>query len=645
MIRIKARDIFNMNREDVWAIKMGKYLVEYEDGVEIEENKKAIIFNRYCWELIKMYPDTPIIKECDVSSYLGVNSFNIKTTTQLLEGIFNHTCFHNKLFYYKDKNNLLERVYQVRSLIANEIVHRVSNHVATIDATDIVTLINSKEVKEIHSKLEPLPLSVERTYKRLKDYVSTQGFDDNFLAAFKSGTINDNQAYQGIGPRGFVTDLDRTVFKRPIVNGFMRGMGSLYEMMTESLTASKSLSSSEKSIKTSEYGSRRIQLSTMSVLSPTNQDCGSTDYVELVVTESYLKNLSGKWYIVNEGDKLKYIKGDETHLLDKSIKIRSGLTCRHPDPSRICTRCLGRISENFPENSNLGYTSTAYLMEKITQTLLSFKHLIQSVRASRIILTSGASKYFIVGGEGDDIYLSPDVDFTNLSLMLPSKKLSKLTDALNMTSRGVSVNRIGDLEYVWIKDTSNADLSPPKQVNVSYMDRLANISRDLLKHIRTSNYVVDVKGNYIIPLDKFNRNLPFLTIPLKESSLISFSNKVVSKIELTNRKNKDTIFEHFFDLCDLIYKQFNCPMTLLEIIIYGTSSFNPKEEDFRLGRNSPNMRQTNRTNLFMHRSISSFLAYEKQMSSIAAYPDVIFSDKHRPTHPLDTLFVPQYLIK
>src|SRR5690606_1022752 len=122
--------------------------------------------------------------------------------------------------------------------------------------------------------------------------------------------------------------------------GFIRGMGNLYELMTESLTAAKSLNANDAHIKTSEYASRRIQLLTMTVTNVVTGDCGSEEYLELCVTEKYLPNLKGIWYKVNHTDELKCIEGDEKDLLNRVIKIRSAFGCKVHDASKICTTCL-----------------------------------------------------------------------------------------------------------------------------------------------------------------------------------------------------------------------------------------------------------------------------------------------------------------
>lgn len=642
MQKLTARDILNTPRPDIWNLVSGNYEILLEDGTTVVGTKQSVIFNRYCWELFFFYPDTPITKECDVVSLIGEGYFNISTPTKLLEAIFCHICLTNRVHFYKDKEPLLKRVYEITSLIYNEILQRVSDAVVTIDAVDFIEVLNSEEVVGIHERLLPLPESVELSYRNIRGYMNTPGKENRFINSYRAKAINENQANQCVGPRGFVTDLDRTVFKRPILNGFIRGMGSLYELMAESRTAAKSLNATESHICTSEYASRRIQLLTMTVKSVDNEDCKSTKYLDLYVTDKYLPNLKGKWYVINEGDKLKYIVGNEDHLIGKVIKMRTAFGCQAPERDKICTKCLGRISENFKENSNLGYTSTAYLMEKLTQSILSTKHLTHSVKKSSIKLEGAALKYFYSNDE-NEIFINKELDLSNLSIVLPANKLSKLTDVLSLDHINVSLNKVGELEVVAIRNHSK-EVPTNESVTISYKDRLSTITKYLLTYIKETEFQVDVRGNYIIPLKGFNVTKPIFENQLKETNIVNFVNRVASIIEATNSK-RSTLEEHFFNLTDTVYDQLACNISILEVMVYATTAFNADEGNYRLGRGSPNMTQTNSSLLFRNRSIGQLLPYEVQIGELIRHSSSVFSNNYRSPHPIDVLFVPADVVK
>lgn len=637
---LTVRDIFQLPRQAVWTALQDDQIVIYEDQVEVRNTHKELIFNRYCYDLFQFYPQTPITSVCDVRHIIGDGYYNADTHIKLLETIFKHICEHNQLHYYHQKEPLLKAVFQIVNTLFNEVVHRASASVSTIDATDFVNLMNTEQIKKTHTNLRPTPESIDRAYKEIKQYVNNGEIQNRFVNAYRSKAINENQANQCIGPRGFVTDLNRKVFRKPVLNGFIRGMGNLYELITESLTAAKSLNASDTQIRTSEYASRRIQLLTMSVTGVDIRDCGSTEYFELFLSQSLLENMKGKYYVKEDGQ-LDYLRGDETHLLDKNIKIRTTFGCHAHDPSKICTVCLGKISENFKENSNLGYTMTAFLMEKLTQAILSTKHLTHSVKKALIQLSGAANKYFYADEE-NNIYLNKDLDLTGLQLILPNSRLSKLVDALNLPHTNIALDKIGELEVIGIRDTKQK--SPVSEsVDISYRDRMSIITKQLLLYIKSVKTEADSRGNFVIPLDRFPKDMPIFHNPLKETNIISFVNRIASMIETT----KDKVFdphEKLMNIFTAVIEQFKCNMSVIEVIVYATTTQNVFNHNYRLGRNSPHMRVESKAPLFRSRSLSQLLIFEEQSKEILNNAPILFSNVNRMDHPSDVLFAAQDVV-
>ena len=638
---VSARTLYSMPKEDVWNLEDVLYEVQYEDDVVFSTNKKEIIFNRYCWGVFDLYPATPITSTCTVRHIVGSGFFNADTHVRLLEGIFKHICSSNNLNYYYEKDSLLKRVYVVFNDIYNNIVQRVSDSVSTIDATDFIGVVKDAEISKLHSNLKSNPESIDRAYKEIKNYVNNVSNSNRFISAYRSKAINENQANQCIGPRGFVTDLDRTVFKQPIMNGFIKGMGNLYELMTESRTAAKSLNANDTHIKTSEYASRRIQLLTMSVVGVETIDCGSTEYMDLFITQQILDNIKGKYYLTSSGS-LDYIRGNETHLINNIIKLRTSFGCRVPDHTKICTTCLGKISENFKENSNLGYTMTAFLMEKMTQSILSTKHLTHSVKKSVISLTGAANKYFYTD-DNNDIYFNKDINLEGLYLILPNSKLSKLVDVLNLQHSNISLHKVGELETIVIRDIKHK--TPiSESIDISYRDRLSIITKSLLEHIKSIKLESDSRGNFVIPIASYNKELPIFHNPLKETNIISFVNKIASIIE-TNKDKVTNPYEKLNMVFNLVIEQFKCNMSVIETIIYATTTYNAFNNNYRLGRDSQHPYCESKLLLFRNRSISQLLAYEEQSKEIISNAPVIFSNVNRMNHPMDVLFKPEAIVK
>lgn len=635
-----VKQILAMPRMDVFSIPDGLSKVTYDDGVTLDVSSRLIVFNRYCWELFTLFPNTPIISALCASKFTEKEGYNGDTHKQVFEAIFKHICYYNKLDSYRDKEPLLRMIYRIIDLLQNEVLNMISAYVGTIDATDFTKVVKDEEIVNIHKNLKPTPESVDRAYKGIKAYVSSNKSDNRFSRSYMAKSINDNQANQCIGPRGFSTDLDRTVFRTPINNGFIRGMGNLYEIMAESCTAAKSLNASGSHIQTSEYTSRRIQLLTMPVTGVVTGDCGSQEYWDVVVTPQNIDNLKGIYYLT-ESNTIDHIRGNETHLYQKVVKLRTALGCIHHDPSKICSTCLGRTALNFRDDSNLGYTTVAHLMEKLTQAILSTKHLTHSVKKSMISLQGLAVKYFYANENGD-LFIRPDIDLTGVQIILPNAKVGKLVDVLNLQHTNIALSKIGELDVVTIKD--NKPKTPLiEKVDISYKDRNCVITKAFLDHIKATELESDSRGNFVINLDRFNKDLPIFNNPLKETNIINFVNRIASIIE-TNKDKVTDPYEKLDLLMTTVHEKFKCNLTILQVIIYATTAFNSMNGNYRLGRNSPVKTCESKYNLFRHRSFSGLAVYQEQMAEIISRPAVMFAPGNRESHPMSVFVAPQFVV-
>lgn len=636
MLSISARQIFDTSLADIWSLSEGGYQVTYDDGEVKPMRTRFIIFDRYFWELFKYHPQTPILHHCSTDSVVGTGYYNADTHIKLFERVFKHIVAVNHLDTFKQKEHLLRRIYQIIDLIQNEVLTQASPDVFTINAVDFVAVVQSPQLKHARENLVQTPEGVESAYKQIRQYVGNKEIKNRFVDAYRAKSINDNQSNQCIGPRAFCTDLDRTVFRIPVVNGFIRGMGSLYELMVESCTAAKSLNATGTLIQQSEYTSRRIQLLTMIVNGVVDGDCGSTSYLPITVTEHNLDSLKGKYQVLPDG-KLKEITAEDTSLYSKHIQLRTVLGCRHVDSTKVCMTCLGNIGGNFANSTNIGYTATAHLMEKITQAILSTKHLTESVRKSFIKLEGVAAKYLYSNDNGD-LFFRPDMDLKGLVMVLPNLQVSKLVDVLNMEHTNIGLSKIGELDTVYIK---NLKSKPPQveTLTVAYKDRNSVLTRYLLEYIKSVELETDSRSNFVIPLDTLDKTKPIFNNPLKEANIINFVNRIASIVETNKDKVTDPL-EKLGLLFDITQEKFKCNLFILEILIYATTTFNALNNNYRLGRNSGITATEGNVVLFRNRDFAALASFQEQMTELKSHPVTAFSNIHKQNHPMSVFFTP-----
>ena len=639
MTVITARDILNQSRHNAWTLKESVYQLSFEDQTTESITRNHLIFSRYCWELLSLFPNTPITHQCSVAFTIKDGSYDADTHTKTLERIFQYIVRYNRLETFAAKEGLLRRVYEIVDLIQNEIVENISSYVATIDALDFIKVIKDPVIEAAHSNMRPTPEAVDKVYKQIKQYIQSAPLDNRFVAAYRNKSVNENQANQCIGPRGYISGRDLTVYMHPVQNGFIKGMGTLYELLVESLTAAKSLAANETNIKQSEYTSRRIQLLAMVVKNVHNGDCGSTDYLDMMVSPGILDSLKGKYYLKPDNT-LGCIEGNETHLVDQIIKLRTSLGCRHKVNNQICSVCLGKLSQNFQSNSNLGYTMVAYLMEKITQAILSTKHLTHSVKKSLIQLFDIAVKYFYANEDGD-LYFHQDADLKGLQMVLSNSKLNKLVDVLNLPHTNINLNKVGELDEIIIRNT-NQKVPTNERLNLSYKDRNCIITKEFLAYMKKVKIETDSRTNFIIPLDGWDKSEPIFNSPLKEANILNFVNQISSIIEKKSGKITDPQ-EKLHKLFSLVLEKFKMNLSVLEVIIYATTTYNVAAGNFKLGRNSQYPYSDEALNLFAQRDFAGFAAYERQMKPLIENPVVMFGAGPRQPHPIALYFTPQDL--
>jgi len=642
---IDAKHIaLNYTREQVWSefTINNKYTpIRFCDGYVHNMFYKDIIYNYYIWQLYKLCPSVPILYEHTISKYLENNYYNADTHITLLEKNFRHIVATLNIKTYNEKEPLLKMSYNIVNMIYNDIIFNIPEYVTTIDAIDFIEVVELDEIKKIHANLKPTPISIEEAYNKIANVLNSINDTENmFIHAYKSKTINQNQANQCIGPRGFVTDVDRTVYKQPIMSGFIRGLNTIYEVAAESRTAAKANMANDTQIAKSEYISRRLQLLSMYVTKVIYGDCGSQEYMDILVTKGTIRNFAGKYYL-DDDNKLKVVKGDEKHLEDKILRFRTIFGCKLENPHHVCSTCLGDISTTFENNSNLGNLVVMYVMEKLSQAVLSTKHLTHSVKAGEVHFEPLTAKYFYINKE-NNLYLQKDVDTKGLSIVLPSKDVPKLIDVINLAHNRISVEKIGDISQVYfVNETKNKVIKD--RVSVAYNDRYCNITQEFLAYIKNNIVLSDARGNFVINLDNWDKSKPMFNMPMKEDNLINFVTNFASIVESETKKLKSP-YEKADTLFTFLNKKLNINFSIVEIITYSSSVYNRALQDYRLPRGSIHMATEKAKTISYGRSLSHLFSLQEQIEPIFAGNGDIFDPTNREDHPMDIFFDPQGVI-
>ena len=222
---------------------------------------------------------------------------------------------------------------------------------------------------KIQKQRDNLDLSIERL-------MLDEGNSIRKLIGAESG-INKNQLGEVIGVIGFKPDIRGRVITKPINTSFSKGLQSIDDYYTNAMGARKALITSKTQVRQSGYLNRKIMILTEDVRIDDVDDCGTREYITLEITSpKMLEFYIGRYYVTNaETGEVSLITEDSTHLVGKTILLRSPITCRMHNSSQdhVCRTCYGQLSTvNY--GMNIGSIANLILTEPMTQKLLSTKH-------------------------------------------------------------------------------------------------------------------------------------------------------------------------------------------------------------------------------------------------------------------------------
>jgi len=371
MNQYNARDLLNMPLESLWGLPNERHEILFEDGKKIQSHTRETILSVYHWFPLLKYEQAPILPAYHIAGRQFTSKLQIQLINAAIWGIHAH---YNE---EPDTGDLALLAFETIGRYYNDFTTKLSEYVMTLSMFDVLEVMDHPDVVKANREVKPTTLSIaEECYPAIENAIMTspQLKGNPIAEAAKAKTLKMGQLLQCVGPRGFITDIDSTIFPHPIMTGYIEGMTSLHDVMIESRSGSKSLIYNKDLLRGTEYFNRKTQLVAQYVQRLQPGDCGTPHLIDMPILTDTLKNFRGKYY-VNEAGVLDWIRGDETHLEGTTLKMRSVLGCIHPDPQGVCATCYGRLSFSVPKGTNIGHISAVSMGDKITSSVLATKHL------------------------------------------------------------------------------------------------------------------------------------------------------------------------------------------------------------------------------------------------------------------------------
>lgn len=218
----------------------------------------------------------------------------------------------------------------------------------------------------------------EAIAKQVKKITTALSESNNEIQTlFKSGNIlTAGQVGEVSVAVGFKSDLDNNTIPIACMNNIMiTGLTNPSDKYIDSVGGRKAAINSKLGISKPGAISKMMNANAGDFTLKHNMEmCNTNTFINFEVKdEAYLRGIEGHWYY-DDNDEIQYVRPTDTHLIGKTIKKRSPITCMCGD-TETCRYCYPRIlTECNDMYASIGSIAALVMGEPLGQMMLSTKH-------------------------------------------------------------------------------------------------------------------------------------------------------------------------------------------------------------------------------------------------------------------------------
>lgn len=184
---------------------------------------------------------------------------------------------------------------------------------------------------------------------------------------------NQKQLAQQFLAVGYKVDNQSNIIGKPILESLSEGVRDEESFYVQAIGCRNAIVQGTNSVANSGYLNRKLCFGTVDINLSNVKDCGTKNYLEVLITKENAKSVLNGRYVV-EDDRLNFVNISElNNYIGKTVKLRSPVTCCCKDG--ICKTCYGILSQ-VNKNISIGLLAATSIAEIATQKLLSTKHLL-----------------------------------------------------------------------------------------------------------------------------------------------------------------------------------------------------------------------------------------------------------------------------
>ena len=289
-------------------------------------------------------------------------------------------------------------------------------------------------------------------------------------------------------------------------NGFKAGYHDKPVFYAASIAAKVPDLMNERWMGDSGYFNRNMMMLTYGTISKTVYDCGSRNPIPMVVDDTVLNMMQGRFYMRNKNDGiLRVLNKTDRDLIGKTLWFRSPCTCNLNED--CCHVCYGTIATRVADLEGGFIYTTELMTSRVSQNILSAKHLLKT-DAERIEFTTNWDKWLQM--YSSNVYPLDDKRF---NIMIREDYHDNITDSLTFYMGK-------DMEEITV--SNYADIHIPQTI----LDKMKRVEIDDVTYLQTTNFKVAESGGALCEITPIN-----ISVISKYMDIIKFFNSGIAKFD------------------------------------------------------------------------------------------------------------------
>lgn len=395
--------------------------------------------------------------------------------------------------------------------------------------------------------------------------------DNHLLPYMAAKTLKTNQIPHALLKYGPRSDVDDSMCSHVINESSLSGLKSAADFAIESLSAKKCAFMNKTILKKSQYFNRKTRLAGASLPNIYPGWCGSTMTIPFFIKPEFAKNMTHR-SIEEDGKIIQLTSANMSQYVGKTVNLLSIFGCKHTDG--FCERCAGfryypeyniGLHHFLPEDIHVGLLSVSQLMSRVTQKILSNKHLI-ATNSKTYTLPENTAQYMYIGGGDNSIYWLPSVAkrLKNISLRIPSDSMGPISDLiLDVLPAEETYSKIPYIDIM--KDGVIVDTIYMKEDKGETF--VPYLSEEMLEYMHDKYSDIELIDNgYVVPMSDFNPKKPFMNYIVMNDDLISYVNRFKAFI-CKDISDYNSVSRCLSDFADIVYHKSELNLFYLEVIL------------------------------------------------------------------------------